>query len=252
MRILIIEDEWGAQVQLTKMLSEYDETIEIVQMITSVREAIALLETKIELDLIFMDIHLSDGISFEIFEQVKIEVPIIFITAYDQYAIKAFKHNSIDYILKPVIKEELFESLKKFNNVTNIGVTDHIITKIVKELGRNKTSYRKSFLIQSKDSLVPINVKDIMAIYVDLGSVKCYTKDHKKYTIPLTLDQIEKELDPNVFFRINRQFILHMNAIKQMNVYFNGKLKIKTYCNINEEIIVSKQKATKLKLWLNS
>ncbi|QZT38761.1 LytTR family DNA-binding domain-containing protein [Halosquirtibacter xylanolyticus] len=252
MRVLIIEDEWGAQELLKRLLLEYNPDWIVADVVDSVRGAISYLDDSPSLDLIFMDVHLSDGISFEIFDHVEVDIPIIFITAYDQYAIKAFKHNGVDYILKPLIREELFQALDKVNQNHNKLVTDDIVSKVVQELNETNKSYRKSFLIQSKDSLIPVMIEDVMAFYVDMGVVKCYTRDHVKYVLPLTLDQIEKEIDPAVFFRVSRQYILNMDSIQQMKIYFNGKLKLHTVCEFEEEIIVSKQKASMLKKWFSS
>lgn len=253
MRVVIIEDEWGPQEILKRLISEYDPLIQIDTVIDSVRNSIVYFKNKPEIDLVFMDIHLSDGISFDIFDEVNIDQPIIFITAYDQYAIKAFKHNSVDYLLKPLIKTELFEALNKFKAFPPLpNITKDLVNQVICQINEAKPSFRKSFLIQSKDNLIPILIDDILAFFVDLGVVKCYTRNHKMYVLSLTLDQIENEVDSAQFFRVNRQYILQMESIKQMNIYFNGKLKIKTICHFDEDIVVSKQKAIALKKWFSS
>ncbi|WP_066630927.1 LytR/AlgR family response regulator transcription factor [Labilibacter marinus] len=250
MRVVIIEDEWGAQEQLKIMLAEIVPNIEIVNVIDTVKNSIAFFQTNPTIDLVFMDIHLADGLSFEIFNEIHLNLPIIFITAYDQYAIKAFKVNGIDYILKPLIKGELERALEKYQNQTDKLITQDLFESFYHDMVETKREYKNSFLLGHKDRLYPVSSNDIASFYVDLGVVKCYTFEHNRYVINNTLDNLENELDPNLFFRANRQFILHRKSIEHVNYYFNSKLKIKTCCDFDMDIVISKLKATDIKKWL--
>ncbi|WP_068475288.1 LytR/AlgR family response regulator transcription factor [Saccharicrinis aurantiacus] len=250
MRVVIIEDEWGAQEQLKNMLEQLVPSVEIVNVLDTVKNSIQFFRTNPGIDLIFMDIHLADGLSFEIFNHIHINTPIIFITAFDQYAIKAFKVNGIDYLLKPLIQDELEFALKKFDQQNSKLLYKDIFKSFYHEIISAKKEYKNTFLLGSKDKLYPVSVRDIASFHLDLGIVKCQTFDNKEYTVNSSLDQIENELDPKNFFRANRQFILHRDAIKHISYYFNSKLKIKTNCNFKVDIVISKLKATDFKKWL--
>ncbi len=251
MRIVIIEDEWEASEHLSSLLNEIDPTIEIVKKIDTVHQSIDFFKKSQDYDLIFMDIHLADGISFEIFKEVELEKPVIFTTAYDQYAIKAFKVNSIDYILKPLIKIEIQQALDKFKNQTEQSKKQDLFHNLYQEFTQSVKSYKTTFLVQYKEALYPISTTDLAGFFIDNGIVKGTTFDSKNYVITHTMEQLEDDLNPLDFYRINRQFILQRNAIKRIDYYFNGKLKIKTELLFDGELIVSKAKASDFKKWLN-
>ncbi len=251
MNVVIIEDEWAAQEQIKSMLSDLDEDISIVQVIDSVKHAIEFFQKQPIIDLIFMDIHLNDGNSLEIFNQVDITSPIIFTTAYDQYAIQAFKHNSIDYLLKPIVPEDIKQSINKYKSL-NPDSNRPLLESIYKSLSESKdTAYKNSFLIQKKDRLYPIDSDNIGAFYIVDSLVKCLTFDKEIHTIPHTLDELEKILRPSLFFRANRQYILNRKAIEHLSIHYNGKLKVQCNINLNSPIMVSRLKSNDLKAWLD-
>ncbi len=251
MRVVIIEDEWEASEHLCSLLSEIDPTIEIIKRIDTVHQSIEFFKTYQNFDLIFMDIHLADGISFDIFKDVELKSPVIFTTAYDQYAIKAFKVNSIDYILKPLIKEEIEQALNKFKNQKGKTSNQDLFHNLYQEFTKSTKTYKTTFLVQYKDALYPIATPDIVGFFIDNGIVKGATFERKSYIITHTMEQLEDDLNPVDFYRINRQFILQRNSIKRIDYYFNGKLKIKTEPPFDGDLIVSKAKASDFKKWLN-
>ena len=251
MRVVIIEDEWEACEHLCSLLSEIDPTIEIIKKIDTVHQAVSFFKINQDFDLIFMDIHLADGISFEIFKEVELSTPVIFTTAYDQYAIKAFKVNSIDYILKPLIKEEVEQAIIKFNNKKSQANPQAMFQSLYQEFAQASKTYKTTFLVQYKEALYPIATSELAGFFIDQGMVKGLTVEDKAYIISHTMEQLEVELNPNEFYRINRQFILQRNCIKRIDYFFNGKLKIKTDPQFNEDLIVSKAKASDFKKWLN-
>lgn len=251
MRIIIIEDEWEAREHLSSLLSEIDPSIEIIAKIDTVHQAIHFFKKEKNFDLIFMDIHLADGISFEIFKEVELKSPVIFTTAYDQYAIKAFKVNSIDYILKPLIKIEIEQALIKFKSQKEQITTQDLFHNLYQEFTQASKTYKTTFLVQYKEALYPVATSELAGFYIDNGMVKGLTFEGKAYVITHTMEQLEEDLNPNDYYRINRQFILQRNSIKRIDYYFNGKLKIKTDPLFQGEPIVSKAKASDLKKWLN-
>jgi len=252
MRIVIIEDEWAAQEQIKTMLSELIKDLDIISIIDSVKDGIDFFSTNPSVDLILMDIHLSDGNSFEIFKHVKITAPIIFTTAYDQYAIQAFKHNSLDYLLKPICIEDLQAAINKYQ-ATKPQIDQTLLESIYDSLNESKdTAHKNSFLIQKKDRLYPIDVESIAAFYIDSSLVKCHTFDNEIHVLPYTMEDLEKTVSPSHFFRANRQYLLNRKAIKHLSIHFNGKLKVHCDISIPDAIIVSRLKSNELKKWLNS
>lgn len=252
MKVVIVEDELAASENLTHLLSNVDPNIEIIQVIESVEDAVNYFKSTDSADLIMMDIHLADGISFEIFDQVKISTPIIFTTAYDQYAIQAFKVNSIDYLLKPIVEEELGLAIEKFKQSNSkSGVDEGQLSGLLNLLSSSASSYKSSLLVQKRDELVPLKTDDIAYIYIDTGMVKAITKDKDQFILNKKLEDLETELDPNKFMRINRQFIMSKEAITKLKFYFNGKLIVHTQPPFSERIVVSKAKAGDVKSWLN-
>jgi len=251
MKVVIIEDEWAAQEQLKSMLIDLIENINIVRVIGSVKEAIAFFSTTPTVDLIFMDIHLSDGNSLHIFDEVSIPSPIIFTTAYDQYAIQAFKHNSIDYLLKPIVPEDLEQSIIKFKQISP-SLNQSLLESIYECLHESHdASYKNSFLIQKKDRLYPIDCDNIAAFYIVDGLVKCITFDKETHNLTHTLDELESMLKPSLFFRASRQYILNRKAIEHLSIHFNGKLKVQCNISLPTPIIVSRIKSNELKVWLD-
>ncbi|AXT55183.1 DNA-binding response regulator [Aquimarina sp. AD1] len=252
MRVIIIEDEITASDNLTYLLNRIDASIEVVKVLDSVKSSITYFSETVDAALIFMDIHLADGISFEIFDKVSIDVPIIFTTAYDKYAIKAFKVNSVDYLLKPIDQEELATAITKFKNQKQTSNTvSNQINDVVQFLQNSSKSYKNMYLVHHKDELLPLPADDISYFFIDIGMVKAITTENKGYIIDKKLEDIEEELDPEKFFRANRQFIIQKKAIVNIKYYFNGKLIININPVSKERIVVSKAKATSFKNWLS-
>jgi two-component system LytT family response regulator len=248
MKALIIEDEVVAAKALQKLLKEVNPSIEVVNILESVEDCVEWLEANPMPDLIFMDIHLADGSSFTVFEQVDITCPVIFTTAYDEYALKAFEVNSIDYLLKPISKEALKRALNKYFSLSEKRVSTEQLEKLLAQIGEKKR-YRSCFLLPERDKLVPLPVSSIIYIYIDAKTVKIVTTGGKNYYMNHTLDDLMSELDPQMFFRANRQFIVSRDSIKDVSVWFGNKLAINLNVEVPEKIIVSKAKVGEFKAW---
>lgn len=253
MKVVIIEDEIAASENLAYLLHSIDSNIEILTVLDSVKSAVSYFSNSHEAELVFMDIHLADGISFEIFDQVEINTPIVFTTAYDQYAIKAFKVNSIDYLLKPINEEELSDAIDQFNSqISNDSYSSNKIDGLLELLQTKNKTYKTTYLIHHRDELLPIKTEDFAYIYIETGMVKGVTFTNKKYTIDKKLEEIERELNPELFHRVNRQYIINKNAIANIKFYFNGKLIINVNPPAPERIVASKAKASEVKNWVNT
>ncbi|MBT8313402.1 MAG: LytTR family DNA-binding domain-containing protein, partial [Maribacter sp.] len=227
--------------------------IEVLAVLDSVRSSVAYFSTPNEAELVFMDIHLADGLSFEIFDQVQITQPVIFTTAYDQYALKAFKVNSIDYLLKPVDEDELAKALTQFEVQSQSESTPKVQMEGLLDLIKaNSKTYKTTYLVSLRDQLIPIKTSSFAYLYIDTGIVKGITKDNKSYTIDKKMEDIERELDPANFYRVNRQFIVQKDAIDNIKYYFNGKLILNVLPIFKEQIVVSKAKSAAFKKWINS
>ncbi|WP_106795195.1 LytTR family DNA-binding domain-containing protein [Aquimarina sp. Aq78] len=253
MKVVLVEDEIAASDHLTFLLNSINPGIEILKVLDSVKSAIEYFSDPNQAELVFMDIHLADGISFEIFDEIDIKIPIIFTTAYDQYAIKAFKVNSIDYLLKPIDEDELAEALKKFKTKSREdGSMNAQMSGMLQLLQAKTKSYKTTYLVHQRDELIPVNTEGIAYLYIDTGVVKAVTTENKMYIIDKKLEDIEEELNPENFNRVNRQFIIQKNAISNIKHYFNGKLIVNINPVSKERIVVSKAKATEFKKWVNS
>ena len=253
MQVIIVEDELAASENLAYLLQSMDETIEVEQVLESVTDAVDYFSGPYKASLIFMDIHLADGLSFEIFEKVEVTTPIIFTTAYDQYALKAFKVNSIDYLLKPIDEEELSEAIKKFKSRTpEKGIDKEQIDSLLNLIGGGARRYRETFLVSHRDQLIPLKTDSIAYFRIDTGVVKGVTVDNQSYVMDTKLEEIEEGLDPAKFYRVNRQYIVKKEALESIKYYFNGKLIITLSPACDEKVVVSKAKATAFKNWVNS
>jgi two-component system, LytTR family, response regulator LytT len=257
MKILIIEDEHLAARKLQKLVLEIDPTLQIVGMTDSIESSVEWLESNPQPDLILMDIELADGQSFEIFNRTKVKSTIIFTTAYDEYALKAFKVNSIDYLLKPVRQEELTKALDKFKTLksSNAAAEGQInLENLLTELGLTQTgkSYRERFLVKQGQKFITIEATEIAFFYAEDRVNFLKTKAGQKFIIDYTLDELEGQLDPSLFFRLNRQFIAHVKSIESVHPFFNGKLKIHLKPTIEAEVLVSREKASDFKEWLGA
>ena len=230
MKIFIIEDEKAALRNLKAILAEVCPEAEIAGEADSISESIEWLESHDMPELVFMDIHLADGSAFEIFDHIKITCPIIFTTAYDEYALKAFKVNSIDYLLKPINAEDLRKAFAKLDLLVSHKNDNerqsNIINEIVKKLNKEE-SYKSHFLIPIKgDKFVPLTVGSILFFYISDGIVKAVDEEGKQHPFTMSLDELADMLNPKLFFRANRQFLISRKAIKDVSLWFNGRLVI--------------------------
>lgn len=256
MNVLIIEDELPAQRLLAHFIKEVAPQAEIVNMLSSVSESIEWLQHNPHPDIIFLDIQLSDGLSFSIFDHIKPDSFIIFTTAYDQYAIQAFKANTIDYLLKPIKKEEIRQAIEKVNTQSRLFQKMHMqeldINTLLQVLQQPRPQYRERFLVNQHDGWYKIQVSDIAFFYLENKITIAVDFQNEKHTLDLNLNQIMDSLDPKQFFRTNRQTIVNISAIQKVEPWFNGKLVVKTKPRHEEKIIVVREKATLFRdLWLN-
>ena len=253
MNVLIIEDEAPAFRRLQKVLEEIDPDITIVEVLDSVEEGVTWLQNNEHPDLFFMDIQLSDGLSFEILDKVQISRPIIFTTAFDEYLLKAFKVNSIDYLLKPIKKEELMGSLEKYHslqaNFSRVG-PDLNLMELVQDLKPEAKKYRSRFLVKLGDKLIAVEAADVAYFYTHLGVVHLVTASGKNYLMDYNLDELQGQLDPEKFYRANRQFIVHFQSISVVHKYHNGKLLLDLTPKTDDQVIVSAEKASPFKHWM--
>ena len=251
MNILIIEDEKLAADKLESMLLDTAPDISVLAKLGSVKESVEwLLENSA--DLIFIDIQLSDGISFNIFEQVHVTTPIIFTTAYDQYAIKAFQVNSISYLLKPIRKSDLAESLQKYRNLKSAFSID--FEELFSQMQGKQPEFKKRFLIQIGDKIRKVEVPEIAYFYIMDKGVYLRTFNGKNLPVDYTLEKIENLLNPAFFFRINRKYLVNMDAISNMVAYSRSrvKLELKPKADDESDTIVSVDRSSDFKKWLNS
>ena len=248
MKALIIEDEVMAAKTLKKLLVEVSPGIEIVGILESIEDSVDWIASHAMPDLMFMDVHLADGSSFAIFERVTITCPVIFTTAYDEYALKAFEVNSIDYLLKPISKEALERALNKYHALVEKPVGNSQIEALLAQLSEKK-KYRNYFLLPERDKFIPLPVSNIVYIYIDAKTLKIVTTDGKTFYMNHTLDDVMSELDPHEFFRANRQFVVSRQSIKDVSVWFGNKLAINLNVETPEKIIVSKARVAEFKVW---
>jgi DNA-binding LytR/AlgR family response regulator len=249
-KCLIIEDEFAASSHLAALLKKVQPDIEILAIVESIQEGILWFNSHPEPDLIFSDIQIADGLSFTIFDSVRPRSPIIFTTAYDEYAIKAFKLNSIDYLLKPIDEESISFSLKKFREQQLLTGTR--ITEIMQAVRLDKPNYRLSFLVRYQDRLLPVSTDEVMASYIDNGIVYLSLQNGKQYPVDMNLDDLQNQLDPIRFFRANRQYIVSRTSIHDMAVHFNGRLLLNLKINTPEAIYISKERVTAFKRWFEA
>jgi DNA-binding LytR/AlgR family response regulator len=252
MKILLIEDEEPAAKRLQKMLKEIEPTATILESIVSVSSAIKWLKENESPDLVISDIQLSDGLSFEIFKKVNAQCPVVFTTAYDQYAIEAFKVNSIDYILKPVKKDELAAAINKFKQLKNNAQPSALdINKLLQSFNAApEANYKNRFIVRYGEHIKTINIQDVAYFYTEDKINFLTTKEGRRYTIDFNLDTLETMLNPKVYFRINRQYIIGIHAITEMFAYSKSRVLIKLNPPTKQEIVVSTERSGDFKLWL--
>jgi two-component system, LytTR family, response regulator len=258
MKVLIVEDERMAAERLRKLLLSYSDSVEVLGQIDSVKNAANWLLNNPPPDLLLLDIHLGDGVSFELFELVDIECPVIFITAYNEYAIQAFKVNSVDYILKPLEQESLYKALDKYQKL--FGQTDapaarpeigaDVLRQLLDSYG---ATYKNRFMIKVGEHLKAVAVKDILFFFSRDKGTYAITNESKKHLLDYTLDQVDKMLDPAKYFRISRQYLVSFEAIQDIVVWSNSRLRLVLVHGgeDHKEVIVSREKVNAFKEWLD-
>jgi len=255
MKILIVEDEELAAERLAQLVLEIVPDAEIHGPIDTVTATVSHLKTHSGYDLILLDIQLADGKSFTIFEDCEVLTPVIFTTAYDEYALQAFELNSIDYLLKPVNREKLKLSLDKFRRLKEYYGKENPNNRLYEMIRRlkipEKSVYKDRFLISKGDGMVPVKVSEITCFYAEDKEVFLLTHGGYRYIIPHTIEELSEKLDPKLFFRVNRQFILSSESIRKVHNYFNFKLKVELITDPKLEIIVSRSKTTAFRAWMN-
>lgn len=249
--VLIIEDEAANALRLQKMLLQLQEEIAIVGVLQTVRESIAWLEKENKPDVIFMDIRLTDGLSFEIFNQVDIKSYVIFTTAYDEYALQAFEVNGIDYLLKPIEQKKLDSSIKRIENFMT-PEPDTSIIDVLKNMRLQKDIYRSRFLISYKDLFITIPSTDIAYFSSENKIVHLTTHSNQRYVIKQTLDELMQELNPDDFFKVTRNYIVSLKSIRKLSQSFDYKLKLELTPSVNEIILVSRERGISFKNWLDN
>lgn len=249
MRVIIIEDEPRAAKRLSKQLEQVTAQVEVVAVLQSIAEAKGFLLAQPAIDLIFSDIELADGLSFEIFSHFTKLPPIVFTTAYDQYAVEAFRNNGIDYLLKPIQVEDVERALIKLNQFKDYSQSLESIQSAGEEMKR-KAHFKERFMLRIGQEIKTIFSDDINAFYSLEKATYALTKQNKNCLIDYSLDQLEELLDPNLFFRINRNFILNINAPIQITAYTNSRLKITLEAYKGELIVVSRNRTKDFKTWL--
>lgn len=247
MKVLIVEDETAAYETLVSILIDIDPSIEVVGNTESVIQTVKWLQSNTQPDLIFMDIQLSDGVSFLIFDRIKIEIPIIFTTAYNEYAIDAFKQNSIDYLLKPTKHEDLERALNKFKKWTQNDILNYLSR--LPQLAP-KPQYNNKILISVKDKLLPISLSDVSFFYTTDKNTHITLKGGKSYPISKTLEQIYSTLNPSDFYRANKQYIIARSSVDNITIWFDSRLLVTLDTDAPERIYVSKNKAAEFKEWM--
>lgn len=253
MKILIIEDEPHAAQRLQSLVSELIPHGEILAKIDTVKKSVQWLKSNDKPDLIFMDIQLADGLSFQIFEQHVIDSPVIFTTAYDEYALKAFKVNSIDYILKPVDKLELQSALNKLKNLSGTPPSNQkdILSNIGQAVEMLLKKYKTRFVVKVGEHLRTIDVASIRYFFSQEKTTFCVTDDNRNHILDYTLEQLEEMLDPAEFFRINRKYFVRSNAIQDIINYTNSRLKLILKGSQDNDIIVARERVQEFKSWLD-
>ena len=247
MRIVIIEDEKPAAQKLQKAIIKCNGNIEVAAILNSTKDATAWLRENPLPELIFMDIELSDGLSFKIFDEVTITCPVIFTTAYDEYWQEAFEHNSIDYLLKPVLQEKLETALKKYETLKKYFTLNY---QKLKQWQSENNEYKKRFLVKRGADYISIKTEDIPYFYATHKLVCMVDNKNQKFILDQSLADIETRLDPSQFYRVNRKYLINITAIKLMKTYSKGKLKLEVTPPVSEDIIVAQENVAAFKEWV--
>lgn len=247
-RVIIVEDEEGAANNLRLLITDIAPDFEILTTLSGIAQTVEWLSDNPHPDLAFFDIQLEDGLSFEIFKQTAIDFPVIFTTAFNEYAIEAFKVNSVDYLLKPIKEEDLQFSLSKFKKLNKVNVTEALINKILSSIPAHRTPV--TFLIHYKDKLLPVPEKDFAFFYIENGLVHGCTHTQQTYPIDHTVEDLEMKLTTTQFFKANRQYIVNRSAIREIEFYFNSRLLLKLSPSAKDSVLVSKARVPMFKAWM--
>jgi two-component system response regulator LytT len=253
-RAAIIEDEPATARHLKHLLQEVEPGVEVLATLNSVAASIQWLQANAHAcNLLFMDIQLTDGMSFTIFEHIRLNMPVIFITAYNDYALQAFKANGIDYILKPFDEEALVKSLDKFKGFSAASYITYTpqLQNVLQQI-KAQPVYKKSFLVHYRDKLIPVAAADIQWFYTQNETVQAATANSNYYVIDDTMEKLQQQLDPSHFFRANRQYIVNRRAIQEVGFFFNGRLLLKVNPAPKENILISRARVPEFKEWMNS
>lgn len=251
MKVLIIEDETAASENLIAMLEETDSEVEVLKVLESVQQTVRWLSSNPAPDLIFMDIHLSDGSAFTLFQEMEVTTPIVFTTAYDQYALEAFTVNSLDYLLKPIKTSDLQRALEKFKHWNRNDVVDYLQRMMrMNPSPQDKLDYVTSLLVTVKDKLVPVSLDDVACIYSTERKTQIHLKSGQVMLYNKSLDSIIAGLNPTKFYRANKQYIVARDCVKEMVVWFDNRLLVRVPIDLPEPLFVSKNKAAEFKNWV--
>lgn len=253
MRLLIVEDEQLLARQLIKLVMTLEPEMEIAGQTNSIETTVEWLNNNEAPDLVFMDIELADGQCFEIFNQFRLKSPVIFTTAYDEYVLRAFKVNSIDYLLKPIKSEELRSALDKWKELTAVQPMNGL-KSLLNDLirARDSETYRKRFLVKKGQQMISVDTSEIAFFTAKNTLNYITTKSKQRFLLDYTLDDVEQLVEPSHFFRANRQFILAHDVIRAFHPWFNGKLKVETRLPVEDEIIISREKAPQFREWMGA
>lgn len=251
MKIVIIEDEELTANDLASTILKVDKTVQILAVLGSVKESVSYFQDNRDPDLIFCDIQLGDGLSFEIFQKCSVTAPVIFCTAFDEYALKAFKTNGIDYILKPFSRQTIQGALHRYKTLeNNFFLNDLSLVKILELFESRKNNKQNTLLVYHRDNIIPVKVEDIAIFYIENEVTHLITFTHKHHTISKAIEELQP-ITGDEFFRANRQFLINRNAVKDASQYFGRKLIVTLTIPFSEKIIVSKEKVTLFLDWLS-
>jgi two-component system, LytTR family, response regulator LytT len=254
MKILLIEDETAAAKNLIWMLNSLESSAEILGVVESVAEGLQWFAENPPPHLIISDIQLADGNSFELFQLIKPTCPVIFTTAFDEFALRSFEVFSIEYLLKPIQQEALERAIRKYKTLTTsqFDATSKQLVGFLQQINQQKRHFRKSFLVRWRDKFIPIKTEEFALFHIKEGLVFGKTYDDKNYALEATLEEIEAELDPTEFFRANRQFVVARQSILEIELYFNGRLLLKTKPPAPDNILISKERVSTFRKWMEA
>jgi len=252
LKVLIIEDEIIAANRIKDMLAAYDTNIDVINIIDNIVTAVNFIsEDKERIDLILMDIQLADGLCFEIFEQIEVLIPVIFVTAYDDFTLKAFKVNSIDYLLKPIEQSELFQALNKFNSIRQKPSQLMNMDSLIRTISNANSAYKYRFLVKKPNGFIPISTSQIAYFYSEDKLTFIKTWDNCKHVIDMTLEELISKLNPKEYFKISRSFIVQHKSVQEIKFHFNNRMLLKLKPLIDKDVFVSRNNSKPFKVWMN-